>query len=94
MIPGIRPGKPTTDYLEKTSFQIAMLGSTYMLLIILITNAICNATGVGILSIGGTSILICVSVVIESSKILKTAIQSAKSRSYYIEKKGSALRLW
>ena len=94
MIPGIRPGKPTKDYLEKTSFQIAMLGSTYMLLIILITNAICNATGVGILSIGGTSILICVTVVIESSKILKTAIQSAKSRSYYTEKKGSALRLW
>ena len=94
MIPGVRPGKATQDYLEKISTKIAMLGTTYMLLIILISNAICNLNGLGILSIGGTSILICVSVVIESSKILKTAIQSAKSRSYYTNKKGAAFKLF
>lgn len=94
MIPGVRPGKATQNYLEKISTKIAMLGTTYMLLIILISNAICNLNGLGILSIGGTSILICVSVVIEISKILKTAIQSAKSRSYYTNKKGAAFKLF
>lgn len=90
MIPGIRPGKPTADYIEKIASRIAVLGTTFMLAIILITTFICNATGLGTLSIGGTSILICVSVITETEKIFKTALQSEKSRYFYRNKKGES----
>lgn len=90
VIPGIRPGKPTQEYIEKIAIRMAMLGATCTLGIILITCAVCNLSGLGALSIGGTSILICVSVIIESSKIFKTAIQSSKSRSFYKKQKGEA----
>jgi len=94
VIPGIRPGKPTAEYIEKISTKIAFVGTTFMLIIILSLNAICNISGIGTLSIGGTSILICVSVVVDSSKVLKTMIQSSKSRTYYMTKKENTTSLF
>lgn len=90
VISGIRPGKPTQEYIEKIAIKMAVLGTTCTLGVILVTCAVCNLSGLGSLSIGGTSILICVSVIIESSKIFKTAIQSSKNRSYYKRRKGEA----
>ena len=90
-IPGIRPGKPTSDYIQKVSSKVAMVGTTLMLAIIVLMMIVCNLTNVGTLSIGGTSILICVSVIIESSKSIKTAMQTYRSK--YYERKGSAFKL-
>ena len=87
VVPGIRPGNPTSDYLYDIAFKVAMVGVTCTMSIILLSNAICILSGLGILSIGGTSILICVNVIIESAKAVKGAIQSAKSKSYYVNKK-------
>ena len=90
VIPGIRPGKPTSDYIQKIANRLAILGTTFTLAIILITTFICNITGLGSLSIGGTSILICVSVIMETEKVFKTALQSERSKVYYKSKKGES----
>lgn len=87
VIPGIRPGKPTSDYLYNIAFKVAMIGVTCTVAIILLSNIACVLSGLGILSIGGTSILICVNVIIESSKTIKGAVQSARSKSCYMNKK-------
>lgn len=92
VIPGIRPGKPTADYIQEVSGKVAFVGTTFMLMIILLMDLVCNITGIGSLSIGGTSILICVSVIIESAKTIKTAAQAYKGRSYYV-REGAAFKL-
>lgn len=93
-IPGIRPGKPTSDYINSIAVRLALVGATFTLIIILTINALCNISNLGGLSIGGTSILICVSVIIEGSKIFKTALQSERSKNYYKNKKGNAICLF
>lgn len=80
---GIRPGKPTAEYLHIIAVRMAKIGTTIVLAIILSSIIFCNSSGLTI-SIGGTSLLICVNVIIESYKKLKMASISAKNRDYYI----------
>lgn len=81
-IPGIRPGKPTQDYLDGIISRIGMFGAVLVLVLILSMTFLCNSFGIGSLSIGGTSILICVSVIIEASKAIKSEMSSANARNY------------
>lgn len=81
-IPGIRPGKPTQEYLQKVIREVGMFGAGVVLCLILGMLLICNASGVGTLSIGGTSILICVSVILDSVKAIKTENQSSNPHAY------------
>lgn len=85
-VPGIRPGKPTAEYLHTNAFEMMVLGTGLMLAIVLGASFVCNIFGIGVLSIGGTSILICVNVIIETFKKLKTTAQSIRARSYYKKK--------
>lgn len=90
-IPGIRPGKPTSEYLHANAFEMMILGTGLMLCIVLGASLVCNIFGIGVLSIGGTSILICVNVIIETYKKLKTAAQSVKVRTYYKKRNKKSL---
>ena len=85
-IPGIRPGKPTSEFLHTNAFEMMVLGTGLMLCIVLGASLVCNIFGIGVLSIGGTSILICVNVIIETYKKIKTAAQSVRVQSYYKKK--------
>ena len=69
-IPGIRPGAPTVEYIRQTSTRIALAGNTATTLLILAMHAVCNAYGLGALSIAGTSVIILVGVVIEERRLL------------------------
>lgn len=69
-IPGIRPGTPAVEYIRKTSTRIALAGNTATTLLILAMHAVCNAYGLGALSIAGTSVIILVGVVIEERRLL------------------------
>jgi preprotein translocase subunit SecY len=83
-IPGIRPGQPTEDYLRRVAFRITLAGATFVALVAVLPMAIAalpqfsnlNAMGVGL---GGTSILIVVSVVVETMKQLEAQLMM---RSY------------
>jgi preprotein translocase subunit SecY len=92
-VPGIRPGNPTSEYLRKNAKEMKTIGTVIVLILVLGSTLLCNVLNIGVLSIGGTSILIVVNVIIESSKKLKTVAQSVKSTSYYSRnKKGSLFR--
>jgi preprotein translocase subunit SecY len=66
-IPGIRPGKPTADYLERTMSRITIAGAVFLAFIAVLPNFI---LGFGTLNLafGGTSLLIAVGVSLETMK--------------------------
>jgi len=65
-IPGIRPGKPTATYLQKITNRIVMTGALFLGLIAILPLVTAQFTGTQSLVIGGTSLLIVVSVVLET----------------------------
>ncbi|MEI8343498.1 MAG: preprotein translocase subunit SecY [Candidatus Moraniibacteriota bacterium] len=67
-IPGIRPGKNTADYLYKIMNRITLAGALFLGAIAVLPFIIQGMTNIQTLRIGGTSILIVVSVVIETIK--------------------------
>lgn len=75
-IPGIRPGKPTASFLNYIITRITLAGALFLGVVAILPNMLKNFTGIQALLIGGTSILIVVSVVIESIKILEAQIQT------------------
>lgn len=75
-IPGIRPGKPTASYLNYIITRITLAGALFLGAVAILPNMLKNITGIQALLIGGTSILIVVSVVIESVKILEAQIMT------------------
>ncbi len=67
-IPGIRPGKTTADYLYKIMNRITLAGALFLGAIAVLPFIVQGLTNIQTLRIGGTSILIVVSVVIETIK--------------------------
>lgn len=73
-IPGIRPGQPTTDFLSYVSNRIILGGALFLGLVAILPNIVQGATGVSSLVIGGTGLLIVVSVVIEIVKQIESQL--------------------
>ena len=71
-IPGIRPGTPTKEYLDKQVKQILILGNILLLILVTIPSVFSGLTGITNLSFGGTSILIITSVLSETKDRLIT----------------------
>lgn len=67
-VPGIRPGKPTSDYLQSIVNRINLPAALFLALIAVLPLAVQAFTQIQTLAIGGTSLLIVVSVVIETFK--------------------------
>lgn len=67
-VPGIRPGKPTAEYLSYTLNRILLIGAIFLGVIAVLPLAVQQLTRLQTLVIGGTSLLIVVSVVIETVK--------------------------
>lgn len=67
-IPGIRPGRTTAEYLSYVTNRIILAGAAFLGIIALLPNIIQRFSGVSTLIVGGTSLLIVVSVVIETVK--------------------------
>ncbi|MGB9911405.1 MAG: preprotein translocase subunit SecY [Microgenomates group bacterium] len=73
-IPGVRPGKPTAEYLERILKRITFAGATFLGLIAIFPSLLQRMTGITTMSIGGTGILIIVSVVLETVKQLEAML--------------------
>ena len=65
---GIRPGKNTADYLYRIMNRITLSGATFLGLIAILPFFVQSFTNIASISIGGTGLLIVVSVVIETIK--------------------------
>jgi preprotein translocase subunit SecY len=73
-IPGIRPGSNTIDYLSKVLNRITLVGATFLGLVAILPSFFQNFVGVANLAIGGTGILIVVSVVLELTRNLEAQL--------------------
>lgn len=65
-IPGIRPGEPTGRHLGKITSRTTLVGATFLGAVAVLPNIVQGSLGLAALSIGGTSVLIVVSVVLET----------------------------
>ncbi len=77
-IPGIRPGAQTAEYLSNVLNRITLIGATFLGLIAVMPSFFQNAIGVANLAIGGTGILIVVSVVLEITRELESQMVMKK----------------
>jgi preprotein translocase subunit SecY len=73
-IPGIRPGSHTADYLNKVLNRITLVGAVFLGLIAILPSFFQNVVGVANLAIGGTGILIVVSVILEVTRDLEAQL--------------------
>ena len=80
-IPGIRPGRPTAEYLRKEIKYLTAIGALFLLGIATVPLVINGATGLS-LSMGGTSIIIVVSVVIETYRQLESFVTARSIRTF------------
>ena len=67
-IPGLRPGKPTTDYLDKVMNRITLAGAVFLAFIAIMPNMIVWLTGISGVYFGGTALLIVVGVALDTMK--------------------------
>jgi preprotein translocase subunit SecY len=73
-IPGIRPGVATKQYLERILYRITSVGAIFLGLIAVLPAVISKMTGLSGLVIGGTGILIVVSVILETFKMIEAQL--------------------
>ena len=73
-IPGIRPGRPTAEFLSRVVTRITIAGALFLGIVAVMPTLIGDITGVQTLRLGGTSILIVVGVVVETMKQLEAQL--------------------
>ena len=72
-IPGIRPGRPTVEYLSKVMTRITFAGAVFLAVIATLPAIISNFTSLDI-HFGGTSLLIAVGVALDTMKQLESQL--------------------
>jgi preprotein translocase subunit SecY len=78
-IPGIRPGKTTSDYVERVLNRLTFLGAIFLGLVAVVPTAVESATGVTTFrGLGATSLLILVGVAIDTAKQIQTYVISQR----------------
>lgn len=81
-IPGIRPGPQTSKYLNGVLNKITLVGATFLGLIAILPSLFQNVIGVANLAIGGTGILIVVSVVLEMTREMEAQLVMKRYETY------------
>ena len=81
-IPGIRPGKPTSDFIQRILSKITLIGAIFLGIIAIfpiLTNMAMPKLNI---SMGGTSILIIVSVVLETNRTLESQMMMRHHKGF------------
>ena len=73
-VPGIRPGLATKQYLEKILYRITSVGAIFLGVVAILPAIVSKITNVSGLVIGGTGILIVVSVILETFKMVEAQL--------------------
>lgn len=81
-IPGVRPGTSTSNYLNFILTRITLAGAVFLGLIAVLPSLIQGVVSVATLTVGGTGILVVVSVVLETSKQFETMLVSQNYQKY------------
>ena len=72
-VPGIRPGKPTVQFISKVIHKITLVGALFLGVIAVFPIILANVTGINI-SLGGTSIIIVVGVALDTMRQLESQL--------------------
>jgi preprotein translocase subunit SecY len=75
-IPGVRPGVSTSTYIANTLFRLTMVGALFLGIIAVLPLIVKYFTGISAVAVGGTSLLIVVSVVIDLVKKVDAQISA------------------
>lgn len=81
-IPGIRPGSQTSDYLARVLTRITVVGGAFLGLVAILPSFFQSAIGITNLTIGGTGILIVVSVILELIRELEGELATRKYEAF------------
>ena len=83
-IPGIRPGRPTADYLKKISNRITLFGAIFLSLVAFVPSLVFSIVGNSdLLSVFSTTgILIVVSVALEFDKQLQSQLMMKNYKGF------------
>ena len=73
-IPGVRPGEPTSLYLGHIITRLTLVGAVFLGAVAILPLIMQSVTGIGTLAIGGTALLIVVSVALEFVKQIDAQI--------------------
>lgn len=73
-IPGLRPGKPTADYLDRVMTRITLAGSIFLAFIAILPNVVATATNIQGVNFGGTALLIIVGVALDTMKQIEAMV--------------------
>ena len=71
-IPGIRPGRPTAEFISKILSKITLIGAIFLAFVAILPILYSNLTGMYGLSMGGTSVIIMVGVALETVKQIES----------------------
>lgn len=81
-IPGIRPGSQTTAYLSRVLSRITLVGASFLGLIAILPSFFQSGAGAGNFVIGGTGVLIVVSVILEFTRELESQLVMRKYEAF------------
>ena len=81
-IPGIRPGKPTSDYITRVLSKLILIGAIFLGIVALFPIIFAQITNVPGLALGGTSILIVVSVALETVRQLESQLMMRHHKGF------------
>ncbi|HWR38573.1 MAG TPA: preprotein translocase subunit SecY [Patescibacteria group bacterium] len=73
-IPGLRPGKPTADYLDRVMTRITLAGAIFLAIIAILPNFVVAATNIQGVYFGGTALLIVVGVALDTMKQIEALV--------------------
>ena len=81
-IPGIRPGKPTSDYLNNMLNYIVLVGACGLIILCVVPIMVSGLFNVSRMSFGGTSLIIIVGVILETIKAVKSQLLVRNYKSF------------
>jgi preprotein translocase subunit SecY len=73
-IPGVRPGRTTAEYIARILSRLTLVGALFLGLVALLPLLMQAVTGIGALAIGGTALLIVVSVALDFTKQINAQV--------------------
>jgi len=81
-IPGIRPGNSTAEYIKHILNRVVLIGAIFLGAVAILPIIVQHFTGIAALTIGGTALLIVVSVVLESAKQINSQLVMREYESF------------
>ena len=84
-IPGIRPGRPTSDYLQKVLNYIIFIGAIGLIVVAMVPLIVSGVFSISSLSFAGTSLIIIVGVIIETMKSIESQMMVRNYKGFLSE---------